>query len=123
MRSCTGSTRSLAVVVMIVQVRSQLAALGIAPARPEARESEWRAAVDGVAHGALPAVGIEAPLVEAVGEDQAAALREQRAVGGLLGQRLGARVDHPGADLRILRPVRDETPACDQQLALVVRGG
>ena len=56
MRSCTGATS-------VVRRRrddragaQRLAALGIAPARPQAGEAERRAAVERVAHGALLAV-------------------------------------------------------------------
>ena len=51
------------------------------------------------------------PLVEAVGGNQATLLLEAVAVGGLVGDALGSRVDHAVADARLFRPVGDEPPA------------
>lgn len=51
------------------------------------------------------------PFVETVHRHQTAPLAERGAEGGLFGDRLGARIDHAGANLRVLRPVRDEPPA------------
>src|SRR5215217_7035829 len=42
------------------------------------------------------------------------------AEGRLLPHRLGARIDHPVADLLVRGPVRDEPPAHDGELALIV---
>ena len=61
-----------------------------------------------------------APLVEAVGRQQAAVPAEGHPERRLLGDGLAARVDHPRADRRILRPARDETPAHADELALTV---
>src|SRR6185295_3672735 len=51
------------------------------------------------------------PLIEAIGGYQAAFLLEAPAEGGLLGDALGAGVDHAVADGRLLGPVGDEAPA------------
>ena len=60
--------------------------------------------------GCLPP-GVDLPLVEAVGRNQAAVPAKGGAERRLLGDRLGARVDHLRADRRILGPARDESPA------------
>ncbi|SEB55871.1 WD40 repeat [Streptomyces sp. 1222.5] len=56
------------------------------------------------------------PFVEAVRGEQAAALEERAAEGRLLVHGLHPGVDHPRADLRLLRPGRHETPAQRPQL-------
>src|SRR6185295_3681447 len=51
------------------------------------------------------------PFIEAVGRDQTAFLLEAPLEGGLLGDALGAGVDHAVADRRLLGPEGDEAPA------------
>jgi hypothetical protein len=58
------------------------------------------------------------PLVIAIGRDQAAALLECSAEGGLCGSFLGAGIDGVQADARIFGPGRHQPPAHDGSLAL-----
>src|SRR5512147_2891073 len=57
------------------------------------------------------------PLEEAVGEHEAAAVPEGRSVGGLLGGGLGAGIDHPIADGRVVGPGGDQSPSEPGELA------
>ena len=50
------------------------------------------------------------PFVKTVCQDQAAVVTERGAEGRLLGQRLGAGVDQPGADGRVFCPRGDQPP-------------
>jgi hypothetical protein len=84
-------------------------------ARPEAGEREGFSPVDREAHrlARLFRVLRLHPLVETVGEDQAAvmALADERLVRPLLHDRLGLGVDHLVAGLQVLGPDREEAPA------------
>ena len=92
------------------------------PRRPQAGERERLAARarDPVRHAA-------GPLVEAVGDDQAAAALERVAVGGPLGDRLGAGVDRLGGDLgRVRQPRTARAPSagrCPRPRRRPPRGG
>ena len=57
------------------------------------------------------------PLVVAVGRQQTASFRPGAPERGLLGSGLDPGIDHPVADLRVLRPRRDEAPLRDPQTA------
>ena len=58
------------------------------------------------------------PLVVAVGRQQTASFRPGAPERGLLGSGLDPGIDHPVADLRVLRPRRDGAPLRDPQLPL-----
>src|SRR5688500_18729737 len=60
------------------------------------------------------------PLEESVGGDDAALLAERVSVCILLGNSLGARVDHLAADRQIFGPERHETPTQMLESPLVV---
>ncbi len=62
--------------------------------------------------------GVFHPFEVSVRRDDAAALRGGRSEAGLLGDRLRAGVDQPGADLRVLRPRRYQTPLGGPELPL-----
>src|SRR5664279_313891 len=63
-----------------------------------------------------------APLVEAAGGDEAAAALERAAKRWLLGDPVGARVDHLVANRLFFRPRRDQPPAIERErLRLLVR--
>src|SRR5512132_4564316 len=89
-------------------------AIGTVPAFPETRKGKWLIACDGDEIRLLPAGWRLCPFVEAVGDDEAAALLEGVAESGLLGDRLGARVDHLVAARDVLRPERHQAPAQQQ---------
>src|SRR3712207_9028902 len=95
--------------------RSNDLAVRRVPARPEAREAEGPAVDEREVQRPLRLAGIlgALPLVPAVGQDQAAIVRsgDEAAVGGPLGERLGAGVDHREARVQLLRPGRYEPPA------------
>ena len=57
-----------------------------------------------------PSSGAGLPFVEPVHRDDASAILEHALVRRLLGQRLGAGVDHLGPDLAVLGPRRDQAP-------------
>ena len=85
--------------------------LAVLPPGPETGEGEGEPILAADQVGLLR-LGIQLlPLVEAVGDDQAAAAAKAVAVGGLLGGALGAGVDHAVADGRVLGPGRDQAPA------------
>ena len=65
-------------------------------------------------------VRVGLPLVVAVGRDEAATLGERGAEGGLDRDRLGPRVDQPGAALGVLGPERHQAPAQQPELALLL---
>src|SRR5260221_240541 len=92
----------------------------------DAGECEGLTAVDGEAPRLarlLRILGLH-PLVEAVGDDQAAVaeLADQRGVGAAGGEVLGFGVDHPVADLEVLGPARHQAPAHQPRLALALGG-
>ena len=100
-RSWSRRARRWPSVVMIVQIRIFASSVAV-PDRPQARRRRTGAPSARVMwNGCLRpgAVGPRLPLVEAVGDDQAAAALERVAEGGLLGDGLGPRVDHLVADL------------------------
>ena len=121
-RSWIGAIVPLADVVTTVALCSQSASGPgrlVAPRRPQPGDRE-RFTVEAVDEhrllGRLAGLGDRAaglaglPLVEAVHRDDAAGLLEHALVGRLLGERLGAGVDHLGPDLALLRPHRDQPP-------------
>ena len=115
MRSCSERTGPAAAVVTIAHERSGSSSRGA----PFGRQDDHRPAnANGSPSGAGdPVRDAAGPLVEAVGDDQAAAALERVAIGRPLGDRLGAGVDRLGRDLaRIRCPERHEPPA--QQRAL-----
>ena len=63
------------------------------------------------------------PFVEAVHRDQQPLLLEQPLVGRLLGECLGAGVDHPRGDLAVLGPARDQAPVEGLDAGHPVRSG
>ena len=91
----------------------------VAPARPQAGEGERRAvAADDPVRLADRALAL--PLVERIDRHEAALADERVAEGRARGDRLGPRVEHPRADLGLLRPVRDQAPAVGGDRAAVV---
>src|SRR3712207_1696812 len=86
-----------------------LSLLALVPALPEPGEGEGAPVLHVDVEGLLRAVGA-LPFVEAVGQYQAPALAERPPERGLLGGRLGARVDHARAYLRVVGPRGDEPP-------------
>ena len=112
MRSWMWASCALGRVVTIVQVRS-----GSTSGRPR-HVAHSPAKANGSPSGARDpprlrrAVRALLPLVEAVGDDEAAPARERVAERRLLGHRLRAGVDELQAELgRVVGPVRDEAPA------------
>ena len=103
MRSCSARTGPAAAVVTIAQERSGSTSRDAPFGRHDAHSP---ANANGSPSGAGDPVRHAAgPLVEAVGDDQAAAALEGVAVGRALGDRLGAGVDRLGGDL-----ARSRTP-------------
>ncbi len=98
---------------------ASLGVVGVLPRRPEPGDGQ-RLVVDSMdEHRLLEqfALGVHRttldaglPFVEAVHRDDAPLRAEQPLERRLLGQGLGAGVDHPGTDLAILRPARHQTP-------------
>src|SRR5690242_9117254 len=82
----------------------------VASVLPKTREAEKPSAFHADEVGLLR-FRVLAPLVEAVGRDEAAAPVEGVAEGRLLGEALCSGVDELRADGGILGPVRDEAPA------------
>lgn len=95
-------------------------ALGANPSFPKAGKAE-QFVVGGVDVIGLLAAGGRPPFVEAGCRHDAAARPVGRAEGGLLGQRLGARIDEPGGDARVLCPAREQAPA--QQVCHALAAG
>ena len=107
------------VVVTIVKVRRTVSVAGSfqpahrpasASGRPSSRTTRygWRI------------VALPLPLVERIDRDEAALALERVAEGRTRRDRLGARVEHPRADLRLGRPVRDQAPAVGRDGAALV---
>src|SRR5205085_3542123 len=81
----------------------------VSPRRPQPGERHRLTIAAVNEHGLLPGPA-PMPLVEALGRYETAMPPEGPFVRGLLSQRLGAGVDHAVADLRVLRPRRDQPP-------------
>ncbi len=73
--------------------------------------------------GCLGVTGTVVPLVETVDGDDARSLGEGVAKGGLLGDGLAAGVEESIADLRVLGPTRDQSPAVAVHETLLVALG
>lgn len=70
--------------------------------------------------GYLAAVD-DLPIMEAVRRNQAAPVLEGGAIGGLLGHRLDSGINRGILGLRLLRPMRDQTPLCHHHFPVGVR--
>lgn len=90
----------------------------VLPALPQAGQGEGRVVLAKEVIG-LPRLGTLLPLVEAARRDDAAPFVEGLAEGGFFCQRLGPCVNHPVADLHVLRPVRYQPPVQQEQFSLV----
>src|SRR5947209_4718269 len=84
--------------------------IGVFPEVPQSSEGEGLAALERDIHRGLLSV-LLLPLVEAIGDDQAA-LRAQKAFEArFLGERLRPGIDHPCTHRLVLCPGGDQTPA------------
>ena len=118
-RSCRSRSASFGVVVTIVKVRRTVSVAGSRqPAHRPASASGRPSLADHPVRLADRALAL--PLVERVDRHEAATPLERSPEGRAGGQRLGTGVEHPGRDLRLGRPVRDEAPAVGRDGATVL---
>src|ERR1019366_8794201 len=92
----------------------------ISPAVPQASEGKERIILQAEVERLLGILR-PLPLVKPIGGNQAAASFERLPERGLAGYNLRPSVDQPVADAKVLRPVRDQTPACERETALWLR--